>query len=183
MAYSPPLAACSRVRQEMGDTMSTEFTEGAQPSSATPRGRPFQKGNSGRPKGTRNKATLAVEQLLDGQAEAITAKVIELALEGDRTAIRICLDRIAAVRTDRPIFLDLPDLKSVADCANAMALVVAAVARGEITPTEGTTLSDLISRSEQSLKTKDLEERIEFIEKKLEELPPVDQSLPPLPER
>ena len=32
----------------------------------------FTAGNSGRPKGARNKATIAVESLLQGQAEALT---------------------------------------------------------------------------------------------------------------
>ena len=50
---------------------------------------------AGRPKGSRNKATLAVEILLDGEAEAITRKAIELAKQGDLVAIRLCLDRIA----------------------------------------------------------------------------------------
>ena len=41
---------------------------------------PDQSGNpAGQPKGSRNKATLAVEALLDGEAEEITRKVIELA--------------------------------------------------------------------------------------------------------
>ena len=30
----------------------------------------FTKGNSGKPKGSRNKATIAIESLLEGQAEA-----------------------------------------------------------------------------------------------------------------
>jgi hypothetical protein len=52
--------------------------------------RPGQSGNpDGRPKGSRNKATLAMEALLDGEAEAITRKAIEKALEGDMTAIRL----------------------------------------------------------------------------------------------
>lgn len=33
-----------------------------------PRGRPFEKGNPGRPRGSRNKTTAALEALLDGQA-------------------------------------------------------------------------------------------------------------------
>jgi Family of unknown function (DUF5681) len=55
-------------------------------------GRPFEPGQSGnpagRPKGSRNKATLAVEALLDGEAEEITRKAIELAKKGDLAAIR-----------------------------------------------------------------------------------------------
>jgi hypothetical protein len=46
------------------------------------RGRPFEEGNPGgpgRPNGSRNKATLAVQELLDGQAEAITQKAVDLA--------------------------------------------------------------------------------------------------------
>ena len=38
------------------------------------RGRPFEKGNPGRPEGARNKTTLAAQVLLDGEAENITRK-------------------------------------------------------------------------------------------------------------
>ena len=67
------------------------------------RGRPFTKGQSGnpagKPKGARHRATLAAEALLDGEAEALTRKVIELALEGNIFALKICLDRILPART------------------------------------------------------------------------------------
>jgi len=39
---------------------------------ANTRGRPFQEGNSGKPKGARHRVTLAVEALLEGQHEALT---------------------------------------------------------------------------------------------------------------
>src|SRR3954465_9096925 len=46
---------------------------------------PGQSGNpNGRPQGSRNKTTLAVEALLDGEAEALTRKAVELAKNGDR---------------------------------------------------------------------------------------------------
>ena len=47
------------------------------------RGRPFPKGNSGRPKGARNKATLASEALLDGEAGALIRKAVDMALAAD----------------------------------------------------------------------------------------------------
>ena len=63
------------------------------------RGRPFRPGVSpnpaGRPKGARNKTTMAVEALLEGEAQALTRKALELALAGDTTALRLCLERIA----------------------------------------------------------------------------------------
>src|SRR5262249_49446834 len=65
------------------------------------RGRPFKPGNAGRPKGARNRTTVAAEALLDGQAEALTRKAIERALGGDILALRICLDRILPARRDR----------------------------------------------------------------------------------
>jgi hypothetical protein len=58
----------------------------------------FAKGFSanprGNPKGSRHRATLAAEALLDGDAEALTRKCVEMALAGDATAMRLCLDRL-----------------------------------------------------------------------------------------
>jgi len=49
------------------------------------RGRPFAPGQSGnpngRPKGARNKATIAAEALLDGEAEGLTRKALEMAID------------------------------------------------------------------------------------------------------
>jgi hypothetical protein len=65
---------------------------------------PFEPGKSGNPagklKGTRNKTTLAVEALLDGEAETITRKAIELAKDGDLAALTTMSrpDRSAAER-------------------------------------------------------------------------------------
>ena len=55
----------------------------------------FSAGNAGRPKGSRNKATIAIESLLQGQAEALTQTAVQKALEGDSVALRLCIERIA----------------------------------------------------------------------------------------
>src|SRR5580704_6937267 len=76
------------------------------------RGTPFKAGRSGnpagKPKGSRNAATLAMEALLDGESEALTRKAIELAKGGDMAALRLCLDRILPPRKDRPVSFALP---------------------------------------------------------------------------
>ena len=101
------------------------------------RGRPFEKGNSGRPRGSRNKVTVALEQLLEGQAEAVVAKVVEKALEGDRMAMRLVFERLMGSRHQRPLAdLDLPPIKSAADGAAVASAVLAAAASGKITPGE-----------------------------------------------
>src|SRR4051812_30238750 len=91
------------------------------------RGRPFSAGNPGRPKGTRNKTTLAVDLLLDGEAEALTRKAVEMALDGDTIALRLCLDRIAPARRDRHVPYALPLIATAADAVTASSALVAAV--------------------------------------------------------
>jgi hypothetical protein len=78
--------------------------------------------------------------LLDGETEALTHKVIELALTGDGTALRLCLDRILPPRRERPVSFIPPTLESAGD---AMAAIIAAVAAGEISRGEATELSRL----------------------------------------
>src|SRR4051794_17225119 len=72
----------------------------------------YSKGTSGnpagRPAGSRNKSTLLSEEMLQGQAPAIIQKAIDLALKGDTTALRLCLERICPPRKERLIDLPLP---------------------------------------------------------------------------
>ena len=92
----------------------------------TPEGH-FAKGQSGnpagKPLGCRNRASRAAETLLDAEAEALTRKVMEFALDGDPTAMRLCFDRIIAPRRARPVHLDLPPIVEAADIANAMGAI------------------------------------------------------------
>jgi Family of unknown function (DUF5681) len=104
-------------------------------------GRPFRPGQSGNPAGkrpgTRNRVTMLAERLLDGEAEAIVRKAIELAKTGDNTAMRLCLERILPVRKGRPVALNLPSMKSAADLPAVIGAVARAVAAGDLTPDEG----------------------------------------------
>ena len=133
-------------------------------------GRPFEPGQSGnpsgRPKGSRNKATLAVEILLDGEAEVITRKAIELAKQGDLGAIRLCLDRIAPPRKDRPIPFALPALGKAEDASTGLAAIVAAIASGELTPSEAGELSKVVDTYARALLATELEDRVTALEER-----------------
>ena len=108
----------------------------------------YSKGSSGnpkgRPKGSRNQATVLIEQLLDGEAEEIAGACIRLAKEGDRTALRLVMERLLPQRRGRPIQIDLPNVESVADLADAYDAVLEAIGNGDITPDEATVLLALL---------------------------------------
>lgn len=124
----------------------------------------FAAGNPGKPKGARHRTTLAVEALLDGEAEGLTRKAIELALAGDTVALRMCMDRIAPPRKDRPVAFSLPALDRAADAASAVAAIVAAVADGELTPLEASELARVVDSYAHTLATTEFEERLARLE-------------------
>ncbi len=129
--------------------------------------RPGQSGNpKGRPKGARNKATMAMEALLDGEAEAIARKAIEKAKEGDMVAIRLCLERILPAVRSRPIEIDLPPVETAKDITTAHGAVIAAMARGEITPDDAGTIAGVLEARRRTIETVDLEARIIALEKR-----------------
>jgi len=74
---------------------------------------------AGRPAGSRNKATLWLEELLEGEGERITRKAVEQAMLGDPHALRLCMERIYPPRKERLIDLPLPDVKTAADAGCA----------------------------------------------------------------
>ncbi|WP_417733908.1 DUF5681 domain-containing protein [Roseovarius sp.] len=124
----------------------------------------FSPGNPGRPKGARHKATRAIEKLLDGEAEGLTRKAVEMALGGDTTALRLCLERIAPARRDSPVNFDLPPMKSAQDATGAAQAVLRAVSEGQLTPLEGASIMALVEAYRKTLETTELENRIAALE-------------------
>jgi len=126
---------------------------------------PGQSGNpKGRPNGSRNMATLAIEELMEGEADGLTRKAIELALNGDIQALRLCLDRICPPRKDRPIFLKLPKVETIPDIVIAIGATLEAVATGDITPSEGQSVAGLLESKRKAIETEELERRIMRLE-------------------
>jgi hypothetical protein len=138
---------------------------------APARGR-WPKGRSGnpagKPRGARHKSTLAAEALLDGQAEALSRKAVELALAGDTVALRLCLERILPARRERPIQLALLPLDGVAGLAATSAALLDAVAAGEVTPGEAGELARLLEAHRKLVETVELEARLARLEAQAE---------------
>ena len=100
------------------------MTEEARKYVGNTRGRPFAPGNPGKPKGARHRATRAMEALLDGESEALTRRAIEMALAGDSTAMRLCMDRLLPALRERPVSVDLPPLNGSQDAVAQRSLWV-----------------------------------------------------------
>jgi hypothetical protein len=124
----------------------------------------FAPGNGGKPKGARHRTTLAVEALLEGQAEALTQAAIDRALAGDTTAQRICLDRIAPTRKDAPISFDMPKVETAADASVVATAILRSVSAGELTPMEGATVMGLLEGYRRAIETTEFEERLAALE-------------------
>lgn len=128
----------------------------------------FAPGNKlgGRPMGARNKTTLAVEALLDGEADAITRKAIDMALEGDGPAIRLCLERLLPARKDSPVVFTLPRIETAMDAVTASSALLSAVAAGDVTPEEAGKVMGLLTAHKQLVEICDLESRVREIEER-----------------
>jgi hypothetical protein len=130
------------------------------------RGKPFEPGNPGKPKGARSRATIAAEALLSGEAEGLTRKVIELGLSGDTVALRLCMERLVPPRKDSPITIELPPITTARDVVTASAAVLSAVGSGEISPDEAGRVMALLTAHKNIVETGDLERRIAALEVK-----------------
>ncbi|MBM0169667.1 hypothetical protein JNO53_06190 [Altererythrobacter sp. C41] len=104
--------------------------------------------------------------MLEGEHEALTRAAIGKALEGDTTALRLCLDRLAPPRKDSPVSFDLPPIKTAEDAVTASSAVLAAVAAGEVTPDEAGRVMSLLTAHKALVETCDLEARITALEAK-----------------
>src|SRR3954463_4462187 len=121
----------------------------------------FQQGNPGRPVGARNRATLAAMALLEGEAEALTRRCVELALAGDTTALRLCLERL--LPKSRAVRLQLP-MRTLADLDAATETVSEALAEGALVLDEVAAFTTLIDARRRVLETTEFEHRLAVLE-------------------
>jgi hypothetical protein len=130
----------------------------------------YQKGKSGNPsgkrKGTRNRRTLLIEAMTDGDREAIIAKVLKLARAGDGAALKLVLDRIEPVRKGRAVRFPLPAIKTVGDVVAALAAIAAAMAAGLLSPAEALEVANVVELSRRALETQEIEARLHVLEGK-----------------
>ena len=131
-------------------------------------GRPFPKGVSGNPagapRGSRNRATLALDALAEGEASDVLRAMVERAKGGDTAAATLILSRAWPQRKGRPTVLDLPAVKTASDLTAATGALVAAMADGTLTPEEAQAAAAVLQTHRAALETLELEARVAALE-------------------
>ncbi len=134
---------------------------------ANPRGRPFQPGNKagrGRPPGSRNPATVAVQKLFEQNAEAVAQKCIQMATKGDPMALRLAMERVLPPCKNTLVHFAIPPVKSLADLPKAADAILQAAGNGEISPAEAEQLMPVLEFIRRSLESGEIEKRLQALE-------------------
>jgi hypothetical protein len=121
---------------------------------------PGQSGNpAGKVPGTRNRKTVLMAALRDGEGEAAARVVIEKALAGDAVAARFVVALISPKPRGRTIHLDMPEDD---DCnvVTAFNVTLRALCDGEITPDEALQVSRFLDGRRRVLQAWQLEEKL-----------------------
>ena len=136
--------------------------------SAAGRFKPGNRHGRGRPSGSRNKASIALDKMLADDGADVVRTVLAAARGGDMQAARLVLDRIVPVRKGRSIQLDLPAIENVADVLAALSATIAAMAEGDITPDEAAVVAGVLETKRKAIETVELEARLTRLEQQTE---------------
>lgn len=127
----------------------------------------FKKGESGNPTGRPKKILTATDlrkRLSDDMPDIITT-LLNLAKEGDTTAIKIILDRTHPPLKAQALPVNIPTDGTLVDQGNA---VIKATLSGQIPPDIGAQLITALSNQGKLIDLEEMSERLNRIEKQLE---------------
>lgn len=132
--------------QEEVNTMNNSEVPETESPSTQPKGGKFEPGQSGnpngRPKGSRNKSTLAREKI---DIAAVLDVVQEQALAGDRASQRLLLELVVPRAKYPTVSFDLPEKIDTPEAlAEASAEIVQQIADGNIPPEQAQVLMSLL---------------------------------------
>ena len=103
---------------------------------------------------------------MEGDAEEVVRAVVAAAKNGDMTAARIIIERLLPPKKDRPVSFALPDIASAGDAAKAIGALLAAVAAGNVTPSEAGEVSKIVDAYVEALQVSEFEQRLKALEER-----------------
>ncbi len=123
----------------------------------------WKKGQSGNPAGRKPGAEV-IRQLLEPKREKLVQKAVTMALAGDVTALRICIDRLAPPpRAEAPkvTIEGLSEATTLTDKAN---VIMDAVGRGDLAPDIGAMLVQALTNVGKVVEIDELDRRVRALE-------------------
>jgi hypothetical protein len=130
------------------------------------RWKPGTSGNpQGRPAGSRNKAAVIIESMLEGDAAALAGKLLERTREGDIRAIGMCLDRLAPPRREPTACLSLPVPTTAQEVLDTLGILLQRVAAGEVPPSQAEMLYRILDVQRQVIEGAGFEAQLSLLEK------------------
>lgn len=125
-----------------------------------------QSGNpSGKPKGAKDKRT-KVRQLLEPYSKELVEKAVQMARDGDTTALKLCLDRLMPPL--KPIDSPLSVTMQGDTVTQKSESVINLLAKGELSPEQATKLLGAMSSHAHIKEMDEFENRLAEIERRLE---------------
>jgi len=126
----------------------------------------FAKGNPGGPGRPRARDRIAaLDQVVANAGADLIEAALKVAKDGNVRAIEMLLDRIWPARRGRPVEVEAPEIRAVADVVPASAAVTSAVLNGDLTPREGAAVARVIEAHGSMIELVDLERRMTELEK------------------
>ena len=107
------------------------------------------------------------EAILQRDADAILEAVVAAAKGGDSTAMRLCVERLIPVRKGRPIGLSLPPVKTIADIDAALSVIIAAMAKAELSAEEASAFAAVVEQKRKAIELGEHARRLDAIEEHL----------------
>ena len=128
--------------------------------------KPGQSGNpNGKPKGAKDKRT-ELRGLLQPHAKELVNKVVEKALEGDTTALRLCLDRLIPPYRAGNISVVLDEIEGT--LTEKGEKIISAMGSGEITPSDTASMLSALAAQSRIVEVDDIAKRVSELEKQNE---------------
>jgi hypothetical protein len=112
----------------------------------------------------RGKAT-TLESVLAASGDALLEVAIEHGLAGDSASLRMALERL--LPKERLVTLDLAAIENVDVLLKSIGVVIADVAKGKLSPSEGSTLVGMLSSMRAAFETCEISQRLDAIERAL----------------
>ena len=122
-----------------------------------PRGRPFKPGNimgKGRPKGSRNKSSALVKELLGAHTEEITERLIQLTKKKHVGAIKLAMSILCPPQSDEPVTWTMPPVKNAGDLIPAYAAVAEALGNDDLSPRQAQEFRSILDSMQLAFKNK-----------------------------